>query len=223
MCINRLYLGLEALCIHNPATGREETIPHVVARSAGPARRVVVVGAGPAGLEAARVAAERGHSVVAAGGGGPAGRPGRARGSGDGAARRPHRDRRLAGGGVPRASAWTCGLGVVADEAAVAALDAGRRDRRDRRSAAAAAADGGRRPRRDDLGHHRRRGHRRRGARCSCSTTTAPRTPCRAPSGWSRPGRSLEIVTPDRHVGHEVTGTAYPALSRDASTRPASG
>ena len=37
MCINRLYLGLEALCIHNPATGREETIPHVVTRSAGPA------------------------------------------------------------------------------------------------------------------------------------------------------------------------------------------
>jgi len=64
MCINRLYLGLEALCIHNPATGREETIPHLVGRSAGPARRVVVVGAGPAGLEAARVAAERGHSVV---------------------------------------------------------------------------------------------------------------------------------------------------------------
>jgi 2,4-dienoyl-CoA reductase-like NADH-dependent reductase (Old Yellow Enzyme family) len=64
MCINRLYLGLEALCIHNPATGREETIPHLVGRSAGPARRVVVVGAGPGGLEAARVAAERGHSVV---------------------------------------------------------------------------------------------------------------------------------------------------------------
>ena len=64
MCINRLYLGLEALCIHNPATGREETIPHVVGRSGGPSRRVVVVGAGPGGLEAARVAAERGHHVT---------------------------------------------------------------------------------------------------------------------------------------------------------------
>ena len=63
-CIDRIYEGGEALCIHNPATGREATMPHVVARSDGPARRVVVVGAGPAGLEAARVAAERGHGVV---------------------------------------------------------------------------------------------------------------------------------------------------------------
>jgi NADPH-dependent 2,4-dienoyl-CoA reductase/sulfur reductase-like enzyme len=39
-------------------------MPHVVARTRGPLRRVVVVGAGPAGLEAARVAGERGHAVV---------------------------------------------------------------------------------------------------------------------------------------------------------------
>lgn len=39
-------------------------MPHVVARSGGPRKCVVVVGAGPAGLEAARVAAERGHEVV---------------------------------------------------------------------------------------------------------------------------------------------------------------
>ena len=39
-------------------------MPHVVARTEGPRKRVVVVGAGPAGLEAARVAAERGHEVV---------------------------------------------------------------------------------------------------------------------------------------------------------------
>jgi N-methyl-L-proline demethylase len=63
-CLDRIYEGHEALCIHNPATGREATMPHVVARSAGPQRKVVVVGAGPAGLEAARVAAERGHAVV---------------------------------------------------------------------------------------------------------------------------------------------------------------
>jgi 2,4-dienoyl-CoA reductase-like NADH-dependent reductase (Old Yellow Enzyme family) len=63
-CLDRIYEGHEALCIHNPATGREATMPHVVPRSTGPTRKVVIVGAGPAGLEAARVAAERGHSVV---------------------------------------------------------------------------------------------------------------------------------------------------------------
>jgi NADPH-dependent 2,4-dienoyl-CoA reductase/sulfur reductase-like enzyme len=63
-CIDRIYFGGEALCAHNPATGREETMPHVLTRTAGPPRKVVVVGAGPAGLEAARVAAERGHAVI---------------------------------------------------------------------------------------------------------------------------------------------------------------
>ncbi|HSU04039.1 MAG TPA: NADH:flavin oxidoreductase, partial [Acetobacteraceae bacterium] len=63
-CIDRIYEGNEALCIHNPATGREASMPHVIARTTGPAKRIVVVGAGPAGLEAARVSAERGHSVT---------------------------------------------------------------------------------------------------------------------------------------------------------------
>jgi 2,4-dienoyl-CoA reductase-like NADH-dependent reductase (Old Yellow Enzyme family) len=62
-CIDSIYGG-EALCIHNPATGREATLPHVVTRSAGPRGKIVVVGAGPAGLEAARVAGARGHDVV---------------------------------------------------------------------------------------------------------------------------------------------------------------
>jgi NADPH-dependent 2,4-dienoyl-CoA reductase/sulfur reductase-like enzyme len=63
-CLDRIYEGNEALCIHNAATGREATMPHIVPRATGPQRRIVVVGAGPAGLEAARVAAERGHAVV---------------------------------------------------------------------------------------------------------------------------------------------------------------
>ncbi|MDH3473310.1 MAG: NADH:flavin oxidoreductase [Rhodospirillales bacterium] len=63
-CLDRIYEGHETLCIHNPATGREATMPHVISPGEGPARRVVVVGAGPAGLEAARVSAERGHRVV---------------------------------------------------------------------------------------------------------------------------------------------------------------
>jgi 2,4-dienoyl-CoA reductase-like NADH-dependent reductase (Old Yellow Enzyme family)/thioredoxin reductase len=62
-CLDRIYQGGMALCIHNPATGREETLPHRIAPAAVP-RRVVVVGAGPGGLEAARVAAERGHAVT---------------------------------------------------------------------------------------------------------------------------------------------------------------
>lgn len=63
-CLDRIYEGGGALCIHNPATGREATMPHVIAPSSGPSRKIVIIGAGPAGLEAARVAAERGHEVV---------------------------------------------------------------------------------------------------------------------------------------------------------------
>ena len=63
-CIDRIYVGADALCLQNAATGRERTMPHVVEPSTGPKRRVVVIGAGPAGLEAARVSASRGHEVV---------------------------------------------------------------------------------------------------------------------------------------------------------------
>ena len=56
--------GHQSTCIHNPATGRETSIAHEVERTPGPPRKVVVVGAGPAGLEAARVASLRGHDVV---------------------------------------------------------------------------------------------------------------------------------------------------------------
>ncbi|THK36909.1 FAD-binding protein [Ensifer sp. MPMI2T] len=62
-CLDRIYEGGGALCIHNAATGREAIVPHVILKSDGPRRRAVVVGAGPAGLEAARVLAERGHAV----------------------------------------------------------------------------------------------------------------------------------------------------------------
>jgi 2,4-dienoyl-CoA reductase-like NADH-dependent reductase (Old Yellow Enzyme family)/thioredoxin reductase len=62
-CIDRIYQGGEALCLHNPATGREQTMPHTIAPAA-VKKRVVVVGAGPAGLEAARVSAARGHQVT---------------------------------------------------------------------------------------------------------------------------------------------------------------
>ncbi len=61
-CLDRIYQGGDALCMHNAATGRELTMPHDIP-PAGSRKKVLIVGAGPAGLEAARVAAERGHSV----------------------------------------------------------------------------------------------------------------------------------------------------------------
>jgi 2,4-dienoyl-CoA reductase-like NADH-dependent reductase (Old Yellow Enzyme family)/thioredoxin reductase len=63
-CIDRQYNGLDVLCVQNAATSREQTMPHVIAKTTGAKRKVVVVGAGPAGLEAARVARERGHEVL---------------------------------------------------------------------------------------------------------------------------------------------------------------
>ena len=62
-CLDRIYQGGEAYCLHNPATGRELTMPHTIPKAL-IRRRVVVVGAGPAGVEAARVASARGHEVV---------------------------------------------------------------------------------------------------------------------------------------------------------------
>jgi 2,4-dienoyl-CoA reductase-like NADH-dependent reductase (Old Yellow Enzyme family) len=63
-CIDRIYGAGEALCIHNPATGREAVLPHIIRRTEGRQRTVLVVGAGPGGLEAARVASARGHRVI---------------------------------------------------------------------------------------------------------------------------------------------------------------
>ncbi|VTP65010.1 2,4-dienoyl-CoA reductase [NADPH] [Serratia rubidaea] len=64
-CIDRQYMGLDVLCIQNAATSREYMgLPHIISKSDGPQRKVVVVGGGPGGMEAARVAAERGHQVT---------------------------------------------------------------------------------------------------------------------------------------------------------------
>lgn len=62
-CLDRLYTGGGALCLHNAATGREAALPHAIPKAEAPLR-AVIVGAGPGGLEAARVAAERGHEVT---------------------------------------------------------------------------------------------------------------------------------------------------------------
>jgi len=62
-CVGATYCSWHRRCIHNPAIGREASLPHEIA-PASECKRVVVVGAGPAGLEAARVSAERGHEVI---------------------------------------------------------------------------------------------------------------------------------------------------------------
>jgi len=62
-CLDRIYQAGDAFCMHNAATGRELSMPHDIP-PAQVRKRVVIVGAGPGGLEAARVAAERGHEVI---------------------------------------------------------------------------------------------------------------------------------------------------------------
>lgn len=62
-CIDRIYEGGAALCIHNPSTGRETAVPHAI-RPGARTGTAMVIGAGPGGLEAARVLAARGHQVT---------------------------------------------------------------------------------------------------------------------------------------------------------------
>ncbi|MEX2320976.1 MAG: FAD-dependent oxidoreductase, partial [Saccharospirillum sp.] len=64
-CIDRQYQGLDVLCVQNAATSREyQSLPHIIEKTEGPIRSVLVIGGGPGGMEAARVAAERGHKVI---------------------------------------------------------------------------------------------------------------------------------------------------------------
>lgn len=60
-CVNRVQSGyFEISCFHNPEVLREEEL---APSPASEPRRIMVVGAGPAGLKAAEVAARRGHDV----------------------------------------------------------------------------------------------------------------------------------------------------------------
>lgn len=60
-CTDRTWAQLDLSCLVNPAAGREQTWANLV--PAASPKRILVVGGGPAGMEAARVAALRGHDV----------------------------------------------------------------------------------------------------------------------------------------------------------------
>jgi 2,4-dienoyl-CoA reductase (NADPH2) len=62
-CLSRLFRDLPYTCTMNPALGHEVE-PEYQVTVAAVAKKIMVVGAGPAGLECAITAAKRGHKVV---------------------------------------------------------------------------------------------------------------------------------------------------------------
>ena len=109
-CVGASYcMYKKVACLHNPATGREQIACRRSSNApAAPGRKVVVVGGGPAGLEAARVCRRAWPLRRAVRGGGQARRPDADRGARHLAAR-PDRHRRLACRRNWSGWAWMCG------------------------------------------------------------------------------------------------------------------
>jgi 2,4-dienoyl-CoA reductase-like NADH-dependent reductase (Old Yellow Enzyme family) len=63
-CIDRLFAVTHSSCVHNPAAGYERELGIGTLLKARFRHRVVVVGAGPAGMKAAETAARQGHDVI---------------------------------------------------------------------------------------------------------------------------------------------------------------
>jgi 2,4-dienoyl-CoA reductase-like NADH-dependent reductase (Old Yellow Enzyme family) len=62
-CWKSVSKGQRVQCVYNPTVGRERHWGKAVPLETSGPKRIVVVGAGPAGLEFARIAARRGHQV----------------------------------------------------------------------------------------------------------------------------------------------------------------
>jgi 2,4-dienoyl-CoA reductase-like NADH-dependent reductase (Old Yellow Enzyme family) len=65
-CVARLFDNREVICLMNPTSGRERqwgygTLKRV---AQGAAKKIIVVGGGPAGMKTAAIAAKRGHTVI---------------------------------------------------------------------------------------------------------------------------------------------------------------
>jgi len=63
-CLGRLAQGRPVTCIQNAAAGREKRLGLGTMKPASVKKKVMIIGGGPAGMEAARVAAMRGHEVT---------------------------------------------------------------------------------------------------------------------------------------------------------------
>jgi len=65
VCVGEIFLNRGLRCAVNPSTGREfEVIEERSMTAPSPTKEVLVIGAGPAGMETARIAALRGHRVT---------------------------------------------------------------------------------------------------------------------------------------------------------------
>ena len=64
VCVGRALRAQQVTCVLTPATGREATLGHGTLEQARTPGRVIVIGAGPAGLRTAATAAARGHEVI---------------------------------------------------------------------------------------------------------------------------------------------------------------